>query len=165
MLSFKPAFFTLYFHLSTGSLVPLHFLLQGWCNLHIWGYWYFSQQSWFQLDDSIYQQSMMYSAYKLNKQGNNIQPWDTPFPIWNQSIVPCLVLTCFLTCIQVSQEADKVVWYSRLFKNFPHFVVIHIVKAFNIVNEAEVDFFLNSLAFFLWFNGCWQFYLWLLCLF
>ena len=35
---------------------------------------------------------MMYSAYKLNKQGNNIQPWRTPFPIWNQSIVPCLVL-------------------------------------------------------------------------
>ena len=36
---------------------------------------------------------MMYSAYKLNKQGDNIQPWCTPFPIWNQSIVPCLVLT------------------------------------------------------------------------
>ena len=36
---------------------------------------------------------MMYSAHKLNKQGNNIQPWCIPFPIWNQSIVPCLVLT------------------------------------------------------------------------
>ena len=36
---------------------------------------------------------MMYSAYKLNKQGDNIQPWHTPFPIWNQSIVPCPVLT------------------------------------------------------------------------
>ena len=36
---------------------------------------------------------MMYSAYKLNKQGDNIQPWHTPFPIWNQSVVPCLVLT------------------------------------------------------------------------
>ena len=36
---------------------------------------------------------MMYSAYKLNKQGDNIQPWCTPFPIWNQSIVPCPVLT------------------------------------------------------------------------
>ena len=33
---------------------------------------------------------MMYSAYKLNKQGDNIQPWHTPFPIWNQSVVPCL---------------------------------------------------------------------------
>ena len=36
---------------------------------------------------------MMYSAYKLNKQGDNIQPWRTPFPIWNQSVVPCAVLT------------------------------------------------------------------------
>ena len=36
---------------------------------------------------------MMYSAYKLNKQGDNIQPWTTPFPIWNQSVVPCPILT------------------------------------------------------------------------
>jgi len=36
---------------------------------------------------------MMYSAYKLNKQGDNIQPWCTPFPIWNQPVVPCPVLT------------------------------------------------------------------------
>ena len=34
----------------------------------------------------------MYSSYKLNKQGDNIQPWCTPFPIWNQSVVPCPVL-------------------------------------------------------------------------
>ena len=36
---------------------------------------------------------MKYSAYTLNKQGNNIQPWRPPFPIWNQSVVPCPVLT------------------------------------------------------------------------
>ena len=36
---------------------------------------------------------MMYSAYKLNKQGDNIQPWRTPFPVWNQSVVPCPVQT------------------------------------------------------------------------
>ena len=35
----------------------------------------------------------MYSAYKLNNRGDNIQPWHTPFPIWNQSVVPCPVLT------------------------------------------------------------------------
>ena len=46
---------------------------------------------------------------------------------------------CFLTCIQVFQEAGKVVWYSHLFKNFLQFVVIHTVKGFSIVNEAEVD--------------------------
>ena len=48
---------------------------------------------------------MMYSAHKLNKQGDNIQPWCTPSSNGNWSIVPCLVLTCFLTCIQISQEA------------------------------------------------------------
>ena len=50
---------------------------------------------------------------------------------------------CFLTCIQISQEADKAVWYSDLFNNFPQFIVIHIVKGFSIVNEAEVDVFLE----------------------
>jgi len=40
---------------------------------------------------------------------------------------------CFLTCIQVSQEADQVVWYSHLFQNFPQFIVIHTVKGFGIV--------------------------------
>ena len=50
---------------------------------------------------------------------------------------------CFLTCIQVSQKAGKVVWYSYLFKNFPQFVVIYTVKGFSIVNEAEVDVFLE----------------------
>ena len=36
---------------------------------------------------------MIYSAYKLNKQGDNIHPWRTPFPVLNQFLVPCLVLT------------------------------------------------------------------------
>ena len=55
---------------------------------------------------------------------------------------------CFLTCIQVSQEAGQVVWYSHLFKNIPQFVVIHAVKGFSIVNEAEVDVFLEFPCFF-----------------
>ena len=45
---------------------------------------------------------------------------------------------CFLTCIQASQEAGKVAWYSYLFKNFPQFIVIHTVQGFSIVNEADV---------------------------
>ena len=53
---------------------------------------------------------------------------------------------CFLTCIQVSQEADQVVWYSHLFQNFPQFIVIHAVKGFGIVNKAEIELW-NSLAF------------------
>ena len=55
---------------------------------------------------------------------------------------------CFLTCIQVSQEAGQVVWYPHISKNFSQFVVIHTVKGFGIVNKAEIDvFFWNSLAF------------------
>ena len=55
--------------------------------------------------------------------------------------------SCFLTCIQISQEADQVVWYSHLFKNFPQFVVIHTVKGFGIVKKAKVDVFLKLLLF------------------
>ena len=54
---------------------------------------------------------------------------------------------CFLTCIQISQEAGQVVWYSYFFKNFPQFVMIHTVKGFSIVNE-EVDVFLELPCFF-----------------
>ena len=51
--------------------------------------------------------------------------------------------------MQVSQEAGKVVWYSYLFQNFPQFFVIHIVKGFTVVNEAEVDVFLEfSFSFY-----------------
>ena len=53
-----------------------------------------------------------------------------------------------MTCIQISQEVGKVVWYSYLLKNFPRFVVIHTVKNFIIVNEAEVDAFLEFSCFF-----------------
>ena len=52
-----------------------------------------------------------------------------------------------LTCTQVSQEAGKVVWYSHLFKNFPQFVVVYIVKGFSVVNEAVVDVFLELPCF------------------
>ena len=52
----------------------------------------------------------------------------------------------FLTCIQISQETGQVVWYSHLLKNFPQAVVIHTIKSFSIVNEA--DFFLEFSSFF-----------------
>ena len=58
---------------------------------------------------------MMYSAIK---QGDKIQPWHTPFPIWNQSVVPCLALTSW-PAYRFSQDAGQVVWYSHLFENFP----------------------------------------------
>ena len=55
---------------------------------------------------------------------------------------------CFLTCIQISQEAGQVVWYSHLFQNFPQFIVIHTVKGFGIVSKAEIDVFLELSCFF-----------------
>ena len=60
----------------------------------------------------------------------------------------CSSNCCILTCIQISQEAGKVVWYSCLFQNFPQFIVIHTVKGFGIVNKAEIDVFLELRCFF-----------------
>ena len=57
-------------------------------------------------------------------------------------------ICCFLTCIQISQEAGQVVWYSHHLKNFPQFVVIHTVKGFGIINKAEIDVFLELSCFF-----------------
>ena len=69
----------------------------------------------------------------------------------NLEPVPCPLssFNCFfLTYIQISQEAGQMVWYSHLLKNFPQFVVIHTVKGFSIINEAEVDVFLELSCFF-----------------
>ena len=55
---------------------------------------------------------------------------------------------CFLTSIQISQDAGQVVWYSHLFQNFPQFVVIHTVEGFGIVNKSEADVFLELSCFF-----------------
>ena len=87
---------------------------------------------------------MMSSASNFNKQDDYIQPY---FPILNQSVVPSSNC-CFLICIQLSLETDKVVWYSHLFKNIPQFVIIHTVKGFGIVSVAEVDVFLEFSCFF-----------------
>ena len=95
---------------------------------------------------------MMYS--KLNKQGDNIQPWLTPFPILNQSVVyPVLTAASWPAYKFLGRQVS----YSSLFKNFPQFAVIHTFKSFSIVSKAEVDVFRSS--------KCWQFALWFLCLF
>ena len=89
---------------------------------------------------------MMYSAYKLNKQGNNIQPWCTPFP--NLEPLHCSMFganCCFLTHIQVSQKTVKVVWYSQLFKHFPQFAVIHTVNGEGNGNPLQYSCLENSM--------------------
>ena len=55
---------------------------------------------------------------------------------------------CFLTCIQIFQEAVQVVWYSHLFKNFPQFVAIYTLNGFGVFNKATVDVFLELSCFF-----------------
>ena len=74
-----------------------------------------------------------------------------PYSFHNFEPVHCSMSSSncqFSSCIQVSQEAGMVVWYSHHLKNFPQFVLIHRVKDFSIANEAEVDVFLESSCFF-----------------
>ena len=134
MLSFKAAFSLSSLTLSRGPLVPLHFLQLGWYHLHVWGCWYFPGN----LDSSLCPTfHMIYSAFKLNKQGDNIQPCHTPFPILNQSVVPCLALTAasWPTHRFLRRQVGLVFPSLRIFQ----FVVIHIIKGFSIVNEVGVD--------------------------
>ena len=91
---------------------------------------------------------MMYSAYKLNKEGDNIQPWHTPCPIWSQSVVPCPVLTVaswsayrFLK-VQVRWSGIPISF--RIF----HSLLWSTVKGLGIVNKAEIDVFLELSCFF-----------------
>ena len=143
MLSFKSAFSFSSFTFIKALLLPLHFLPSAYLRLLI-----------FLLEilipacaSSSLAFLITYSAYKLNKQGDNIQPWHIPFPTWNQAVVPCPVLT--IASWPAYRFLRRQVRWSgppisvRIFQ----FVVIHTVKDFSIVNEAEVDVFWNFLAF------------------
>ena len=90
----------------------------------------------------------MYSAYNLNKQGDDIQPWQTPFPIWNQSVVPCKALTV------ASWPAYRFLKRQIRWSDIPiffwifQFIVIHTVKGFGTVSKVEIDVFLELSCFF-----------------
>ena len=91
----------------------------------------------------------MDSAYKLNKQGDNMQPWRTPFPIWNQSVGPCPALT--VASWPAYRFLKRQVRWSGMpisFRIFHNFTVIHTVKGFGIVNKAEIYIFLELSCFF-----------------
>ena len=105
---------------SRSSLVPLHFLL-------LWVVTFACQRlltflpaifipSWTSSNSACH---MMYSTYKLNKEGDNKQPWHS-FPSFEPVHCSMSGSNCFLlTCVYISQKAGKVVWYSHFFKNFP----------------------------------------------
>ena len=106
---------------------------------------------------------MMYSAYKLNKQGNNTQPWRTPFPIWNLSVVPCLFLTVaswppyrFLRR-QVRWSGIPTSW--RIFHS-----LLWATQSKALAESIKEMFFWNSLAYFM-IQQMLAIWLWFLCLF
>ena len=149
ILSFKPAFSCSYFTFikrlfSSSSLSAIKMVSSAYLRLLI----FLLAILILACDSSSLAFHMMYSAYKLNKQSDNIQPWCTPFSILNRYVVPCPVL------IVASWPAY---WFLRrqvrwsgipISKNFPRFSVMHTVKGFSIVNEAEVDVFLEFSCFF-----------------
>ena len=104
---------------------------------------------------------MMYSAYKLNKQGGNIQLWRT---IWNQSVDPCPVLTVASWPAYRFLREGQVVWYSHLLKNFPVCCDPHNQRLWHN-QQSRNRYFSGTPLLFLWSNRCWQFDLWFLCLF
>ena len=128
---------------SRGSFVSLHFLPRGWCHLHIWGYWYFSWKFWFQLELHLLGILHDIACIYIKEAGWQYTALMCSFS--NLELICCSMSNsnyCFLTCIQISKEAGKVVWYSHDLKNFPQFVVILTIKGFSVVNEAEVVLFM-----------------------
>ena len=96
-------------------------------------------------DSSSWAFCMMYSAYKLNKLGDNIQPWGTPSPIWNQSVVPYPVASW--PAYKFLRRQVRWSGISTSLRTF-QFVVIHRIRSLGIVNEVEVDVFLEFPCFF-----------------
>jgi len=153
----------LLFHLHQDTLVPLpslsaiRVMSSAYLRLLI-----FLPATWIQTCDSSSPFCKMYSAYKLNKQGDNIQPCCTPFPILNC----CSILgfnCCFLTCIQISQEAGKLVWL------YPSFEEVSIVCC--DLHSQRLSYTQWSRCFsgipllFLWSKRCLQFDPRFLCIF
>ena len=148
MLSFKPIFYSPLSLSSKGFLVPLHSAIRVVSSTYLRLLIFLPEILIPACASSSPAFLMMYSAYKLNNQGDNIQPWHTLFPIWNQSAVSCPVLT--VASGPAYRFLKRQVRWSgiTISQNFPQFIVIHTVKGFGIVNKAEIDMFLELSCFF-----------------
>ena len=106
---------------------------------------------------------MTYSAYKLNKQGDDIQPWCTPFPICNLSIVPCPFLSV------ASWPAYRFLRRPVRWSGIPiveEFSTVCIDRQSQRLWHSQLSiYFSGTLLLFQGSNRCWQFDLWFLCLF
>ena len=146
MLSFKPAFSLSYFtfikRLFSSSLLSAIRMVSA----YLWLLVFLSAILIPACISSSPGFHMRYFAYKLNNQSDKNTALTCSVPNFEPVYFSMSgSYSCLLTCMQVSQEAGKVVWYSHLFKNFPQFVVIHSVKGFSI--EAKVDVFLEFPGF------------------
>ena len=90
---------------------------------------------------------MMYSAYKLNKQGDNMQPWHTTFPIWNQSVVPCPILTTVQQVWVISSSSD---WPSSQFVQIFHIFCTSFIhsktQSFHILLSQKSSYVLHLVS-------------------
>ena len=165
MLSFKPAFSLSSFPLikslfSSSSLSAIRVVSSAYLRLLI----FFLAILIPTCDSFNLVFHMIYSAYKLNKQGDNTQPWHSAFPICNQSVFPYSVLTVaswpsYIHLRRLERWSGMPISL-RIFQ----FVVMHTVKVFGIVSKAEVSIcFSGTLLLFLWSNGYRQFDFWFLC--
>ena len=94
----------------------------------------------FFIQSSTSHPAQMYSSYKLNKQGGNIQPSCTRFPILNQFVVPCKVLTV-ASCPAYRFLRRQVKWSAIPISLRIFYSLLWSTQSFSIVNEAEVDFY------------------------
>ena len=100
---------------------------------------------------------IMYSAFKLNKQDDNTA-FLYSFP--NLEPVNCFMCGSYWPAYRFLKRQVRWSGISISWRTF-QFVVIHTIKGFSIVNEAEVDVFLELSCFFQWYNSCWHFDLWI----
>ena len=108
---------------------------------------------------------IMYSVYKLNKQGDNIQPWCTPFLIWNQSVVQCPVLTvAFWPAYRFLKRQVRWSGIPMSFRIFTVYCDPHSQRLWHS-QQSRNRYFSETLLLFRWSSRCWQFDLWFLCLF
>ena len=149
MLSFKPAFSFSSFTSSRGCLISLHFQPLCWCQVHIWGYWYFSQQSWFQLE---LHPAWNFTWCTLHRSYIN------RVTIYSLDVLLSQSNYCFLAYKQISQETGILI-FLRIF----HSLLWPTQRLYH--SQWTRCFFSGILLLFLWSSGCWQFDLWFLSLF